>query len=82
MTYQARKPGLYDQQIIKAKERPLMGSYKGRKAKAAVIALLYGKRPATDLEKAIAVRITAPIGMGAHSFTEHGDFTHLAGRGI
>ena len=79
-----RKPGLYDSQVIKAKEGSIGRSYKkSKRAKAAMMNMAYGKRPQGDLEGALHVRMLVPSpGMGAHSFTEHGDFTSCFRRGI
>lgn len=80
----ARKPGLYDSQIIKAKEGSIGRSYKKSKhAKRAVMCMAYGKSPQGDLESSLHVRMFVPrAGLGAHSFTEHGDFTSCFRRGI
>jgi len=64
-----RKPGLYDSQIIKAKCGSTASTLKRRKGLKAI-------------SKAHSVRLDLPIGMGAHSFTEHGDFISCFRRGI
>ncbi|WYW00003.1 hypothetical protein Maksa_00007 [Pseudomonas phage vB_PpuP-Maksa] len=84
MTRTLRKPGLNDQRIAKAKRLALMATYTAHpEGKAAVMVLSYGARPQTDLQRSLDARYRQPgLGQGAHSFTEHGDFTHLAGRGV
>lgn len=76
----ARKPGLYDRQIVKAKtaSRPgkdafgyLYGSRKFRKV------FLEAMDSRWDCDRWPDMFTPA-----AHSFTEHGDFTGCAGRGV
>lgn len=84
MTRTLRKPGLTDQRIAKAKQRSLMATRSAHSdGKKAVMTLRDGARPVTDLQQALGQRFRQPSGLtGAQRFTEHGDFTHLAGRGI
>lgn len=79
-----RKPGLNDSRIAKAKQRSLMATHSAHTAgKKAVMTLCYGARPVTDLQQSLDQRFRQPSGLtGAQWFTEHGDYTHLAGRGI
>ena len=84
MTRTLRKPGLTDQRIAKAKQRSLMATQSAHtEGKKAVMTLCYGARPVTDLQQSLDQRFRQPSGLtGAQWFTEHGDFAHLAGRGL
>ncbi|WYW00643.1 hypothetical protein Vasula_00006 [Pseudomonas phage vB_PpuP-Vasula] len=79
-----RKPGLTDRLIATAKARSVEATYKGHKdGKRAIMVAAYGSKPVTDLQHAVAARMAQPSAcQGALFFTEQGDFTHLAGRGV
>lgn len=79
-----RKRGIFDSRIISEKTIALEATYTAHDdGKRAVMTLTYGARPATDVQRAVARRLNQPSHIdGALWFTEHGDFTHLAGRGI
>lgn len=78
-----RKPGLYDRHITDAKRGSIGATYLAhREGKQAVMTMVYGMRPQTDLQHALDARHKQPGFAGAQFFTERGDFSHLAGRGI
>ena len=78
-----RKPGLYDRHITDAKRGSIGATYLAhREGKRAVMCMAYGMRPQDDLQQALDARHKQPGFAGAQFFTERGDFTHLAGRGI
>lgn len=77
-----RKPGMTDLKIMRDKERALKASYSTHPAaKRAIMQALYGSTQGVPSE--ILTRINTPnVYRGAMMFTDRGDFTHLAGRGI
>ncbi|ADV35664.1 hypothetical protein phiIBB-PF7Ap04 [Pseudomonas phage phiIBB-PF7A] len=78
-----RKPGLYDKHVSDAKQGSIAATYVAHsEGKAAVMTMAYGMRPQTDLQHALDARYRQPGFAGAQFFTERGDFTHLAGRGV
>lgn len=78
-----RKPGLFDKHISDAKQGSIAATYVAHsEGKRAVMTMTYGMRPQTDLQHALDARFRQPGYRGALFFTERGDFSHLAGRGI
>lgn len=77
-----RKPGMTDLKIMRAKERALKASYGSHPAaKRAFMKAQYSSTQGIPEE--ILMRLNTPnVYRGAMMFTDRGDFTHLAGRGI
>ena len=77
-----RKLGKTDRAIIDAKTFAIQQTMKAHnEGKAAVMTTCYGAQR-TELQRSIQIRLETPGYRGAQFFTERGDFTHLAGRGV
>ncbi|UKL14722.1 hypothetical protein [Pseudomonas phage Pf17397_F_PD1] len=77
-----RRLGKTDRAIMDAKTFAIQQTMKAHtEGKAAVMGACYGAQR-TELQKSIQIRLETPGYRGAQYFTERGDFTHLAGRGV
>lgn len=82
-----RKPGLYDLRIAADKALRMEATYRVRpEVKRDIMIMLYGGTPQTLTGKRLKAEgsdmyaaMVAALGL---SYTEHGDFAHLSGRGI
>lgn len=88
MTRQVRKPGIYEMRILKAREERLSATMGARKEVRADFMVWYcgsdTRYTGTFSEHREWRRATELADIQGHalSYTEHGDFTHCAGRGI
>ena len=85
--YKPRKPGLMDRRIYAEKQARYVATYKARPdVKRDIMVSLYGATPLTstgkrlcgetaDVFKAVCLALDL-------RYTEHGDFSHLTGRGL